>query len=182
MLQKEEVIAKLAPQLWGASAASQAFAVLDAASNDVLLDMLYADNGPRFECLLTGDLPPDMAHLAPYLAALKQGDGFANWAQGGWGQHWGIFLTSNLELPEVWRHLRTLTQVYDPEGKPLYFRFYDPRVLRVFLPTCDASQIEQFFGPVERFVLEGNTPEEGLIFSHKGGELIQERFGLGQAR
>jgi hypothetical protein len=46
------------------------------------------------------------------------------------------------------------------DGKLLYFRFYDPRVLRRFLPTCDAEQLRQLFGPIDAFVMEGDDPHQ----------------------
>ena len=42
-----------------------------------------------------------------------------------------------------------------PGGERVYFRFYDPRVLRVYLPTCSSSELKGVFGPVGRFVVEG---------------------------
>jgi len=155
------------------------YALLDGASNNGLLDVLYGNNRPKFECLFTGDLAPDMAYVAPYLAEMQEGSEFARWAvEGGWGKHWGIFAISKLELAPLWRHLRSLTRIIDPDGKPMYFRFYDPRVLRQFLPTCDAGQLKAIFGPVDKFILEGPTPEEGLMFSLHDGELLKETFSL----
>ena len=46
--------------------------------------------------------------------------------------------------------LPKLLWVRDEGQRQLYFRFYDPRVLPVFLPTCDAEQRRQVFGPVEK--------------------------------
>ena len=179
MSQGNEVLAKLAPRLWNSSAAPHTFAVLDGAANEGLLDALYGSNGPKFECLFTGDLAPDMAMVAPYLAEMNEGSDFARWAvEGGWGEHWGLFVLSRVELPELWRHLRSLTRIYDPDGKPLFFRFYDPRVLRLFLPTCNAEQLQVIFGPVDRFIVEGPTPEEGLALSIAAGKLVEDKFLL----
>ena len=46
MSQTNEVLTKLAPRLWNASAGLHGFAVLDGASNEGLLDVLYGDNRP----------------------------------------------------------------------------------------------------------------------------------------
>ena len=54
-------------------------------------------------------------------------------------------------------HFRRLVMVRGPEGQRLLFRFYDPRVLRVFAPNCDADQVKELFGPVARYMME----EEG---------------------
>ena len=39
-----------------------------------------------------------------------------------------------------------------------------PRVLRVYLPTCNAKETEQFFGPIEHYLVEGETPDKLLQF------------------
>jgi hypothetical protein len=43
------------------------------------------------------------------------------------------------------------------------FRFYDPRVLRAFLPVCKSSELVQFFGPVAAFHCQ--TEEPGSVVS-----------------
>lgn len=139
--------------------AANAYAVLDGASNPALLDHLYGDR-PDFVCLYRGELAPDIAECAPYLARLLPGEPFCDWLLDQcWGRHWGIFATSRVDLRALCQHLRKFNMVFDPEGnRPLLFRYYDPRVLRIFLPTCEAGQLAEFFGPVEAFFAE---PGEG---------------------
>jgi hypothetical protein len=133
-----------------------AYAILDGASNPALLDHLYAVERPEFACLYRGELEPDMAECAPYLAKLEAGSAFTQWLTGsGWGLHWGIFVVADCDLRTLRYHLRKLNMVYDSEtNKPLLFRYYDPRVLSVFLPTCDAKQVGEFFGPVNAWFAE----------------------------
>lgn len=50
--------------------------------------------------------------------------------------------------------------------------------MRMVLPTCDAGQLKEMFGPVQRFIVEGETPEQGIAFSLANGELVQERFSV----
>jgi hypothetical protein len=66
-------------------------------------------------------------------------------------------------LQQVRAHLRQFLLVQDERGNQQYFRFYDPRVLRVYLPTCDAAETQQFFGPIDRFIVE-DGPELALWF------------------
>ncbi len=65
--------------------------------------------------------------------------------------HWGILLRSTAPLAAVRQHLRRFLVVGTHDGGELYFRFYDPRVLSVFLPTCSAEQLDIFFGPIEAY-------------------------------
>ena len=53
------------------------------------------------------------------------------------------------------------------EHKKVLFRFYDPRVLRVFLPTCTPKEVLEFFGPIKRYVLEGEEPT--VILQYRNG-------------
>lgn len=166
----------LARQLFADSAAT-AYVVLDGASNPVLLDRLYGDQ-PEFDCLYRGELEPDIAECAPYLARLEAGTPFADWIIGtGWGRHWGIFAVANCDLRSLRQHLRKLNMVYDPEShKPLLFRYYDPRVLNIFLPTCDAGQTETFFGPVSTFLAETQDGGGLTRFSRQAGQVKMDIF------
>jgi hypothetical protein len=63
-------------------------------------------------------------------------------------------LAARAGLYDLRRHLRRLLQVRTEARETLFFRYYDPRVLRAFLPTCDRAQLAEFFGPIQRFDLE----------------------------
>ena len=142
-----------------------AYAVLDGASNPALLDHLYAAERPEFACLYRGELEPDLAECAPYLVRVEADLPFTQWVIGNClGQNWGIFALSRADLQAMLQHLRKHNMVYDPDNRPLLFRYYDPRVLREFLPICDDGQATQFFGPVEAFFAEAEDGASHLRF------------------
>lgn len=64
-----------------------------------------------------------------------------------WGQAGGCFSVGAQRLQSHSGHLRRFLLVKDAQGQDMYFRFYDPRVLRVFLPTCTPEELSDFFGP-----------------------------------
>jgi hypothetical protein len=64
-----------------------------------------------------------------------------------------------------------LLTVKDEDDRLLYFRFYDPRVLRVFIPTCTPEESADLFGPISRFVVEGEDLDHPLQF--RGTPLFQ---------
>lgn len=147
------------------------FAILDAARDERIypgLQWLAATE--EILPLYQGPTANELASVAPYLICLGTSDGVFDWIwQEGWGESWGIFLWS-LVSPQILReHFRRLTIVRTEEGQRLLFRFYDPRVLRVFLPTCDAAQVMATFGPVQRFIMEaGPGALAGAALNAKG--------------
>lgn len=152
--------------------------VLDGARLDGLAASLDALDALR-ESLYSGPVADDLADVAPYLVACAPGSAFNQWLFGtAWGQSAGIVLESQADLTELRTHLRRFLMVLDESGKRLYFRFYDPRVLRVFLPTCDAEQLQRLFGPITAFVVEGEDPAQALRFTLAGGDLVTETIDL----
>lgn len=169
-METEAITEALGASLFAEEGAA-AYAVIDGASAAGLLDRLYGLQ-PEFACLYRGELAPDMAEVAPYLVRLEPDTEFADWVVSeGWGKHWGVFALAHASLREMRRHFRSFLTVYDPEGKPLLFRYYDPRVLRVYLPTCDARELETVFGPVVAYLLEGEDSGELLRFELSSGAL-----------
>lgn len=147
-------------------------AVLDGASVPGLLERLDGEPALESACLFRGKLEPDMAEVAPYLVKLEPESEFAQWVVGtGWGQHWGSFVTTRQSFYKLRDHLRALTLVYRRDGTPLYFRYYDPRVLNVFLPTCTSAQLKEMFGPVDAFVAENESGDAMVIYRLNGDEL-----------
>ena len=155
------------------------YAILDAARDDKIYKKLINSNIEPL-CLYIGDKAVELATVAPYLVDLKREDSFTQWLlSNGWGKSWGIFLQSSASLKELQCHFRQFLMVYDEEGTPLYFRFYDPRVLRVYLPTCNESEIQTVFGPVSHFYVESKEENQLIEFScTQKFELIQNVINL----
>jgi hypothetical protein len=147
-------------------------AMLDGASVPDLLQRLHAEPSLEAACLLRGNHAPDMRQVAPYLVKLEPESEFAEWVIGnGWGQHWGTFVTSRGGFRRLRDHLRQLMIVHRRDGTSLYFRYYDPRVMRVFLPTCSPAQLKQMFGPAEAFLAESESGDALTIYRLNGDEL-----------
>ena len=159
-------------------AGTPVYAILDGASIPDLLDHLYGDR-PEFCSLYGGALKPDIAEVAPYLVRLEPRAAFTQWViERGWGHHWGIFAQGPADLDTLRRHFRRFLIVYDPDTKPLYFRYYDPRVFRVYLPTCTADELAAIFGPIQSFLLEDDHPGTLRRFTAASGSLRQDRIAL----
>lgn len=156
------------------------FVVLDGASVPDLLQQL-AEQQPEHVCLYRGELEPDMAEVAPYLVKLEADSDFTDWLiEKGWGNHWGIFVISSESLSALRRHFRKFLIVYDPDNKPVYFRYYDPRVLRTYLPTCHDGELAMIFGQIDSYLLEDADKDVALRFRNASGSLKQEKLALTQ--
>ncbi|HYH16507.1 MAG TPA: DUF4123 domain-containing protein [Flavisolibacter sp.] len=139
----------------------------------------------KYESLYKGGLEEDLVDVAPYLCTLQSTTEFKNlYKLNGWGNAWWVLLKTELSFDKIYKHFRKFLLVKTEDGQELYFRFYDPRVLRIFLPTCDSNQLKEFFGPIEYFICEDEDPTYGLIFSLANNQLKTERktkeeiFGL----
>jgi hypothetical protein len=97
---------------------------------------------------------------APYLVRLEQSSELMKWLLlEGWERHGGIFAVAKANLRTMRQHFRSLLTVQLPEGKTVYFRFYDPRVLRTFLPTCSREEQQRLFGPILQYWVESGKEE-----------------------
>lgn len=136
------------------------YALLDAARTDRVLELL-PEAAEEYRSLYGGVEGEALAEVAPYLVALgRDGRLLEQLVREGWGQGWGVYLACARPPGEVRQHLRRLLLVEDEaRGRRLYFRFYDPRALRVFLPSCSPRQRAEIFGEIGCFLLEGEQGE-----------------------
>jgi hypothetical protein len=117
-----------------------------------------------FDSLYEGKSKIDLAAVGPYLFHLNTGSGLLEWfSSEGWGNSWGVFIHTPIPFQELYRHCRRFLLVRTEDQQELYFRFYDPRVLRIFLPTCSREQLKEFFGPITYFIVEDQDP----LFANK---------------
>lgn len=139
----------------------------------LLIDCAGIDGGearlPReafaeLECLFTGDLAVELANVGPYLARLKSyAPNVRNVVQDLLERQVATLVV--LRQPEsgqddptfaqLHRHFRKFNVVYDPGGRPLFFRYYDPRVVIGVLDVLDAAQLDAFFGRVDSLIVSG---------------------------
>ncbi|MDX6710751.1 MAG: hypothetical protein QOH96_1767 [Blastocatellia bacterium] len=172
----EETVEELIEKLFSDEA--NVYVVLDGASVPGLLQKLYQLE-PEYICLLRGDLAPDMAEVAPYLVRLEKDDELIHWIlENGWGKHWGIFGTGYGDIREMRGHFRSFLTVYDESGNPLNFRYYDPRVWRLYLPTCNSGELKTVFGPVAAYYLEDEDANTLLRFELNSESLRRRKFVL----
>ena len=140
------------------------YCLLDAARMEEQLEQAKALAGEQnYQSLYKGEVEKQLSNVAPYLFA-TQPPNFLNWLfTEGWGHSWGVFILAKVDYNRVYNHVRRFLMVRADDGRNMYFRFYDPRVLRQFLLTCTTEQLTDFFGPIRysefgiSYWLEGQT-------------------------
>lgn len=174
----EKKVQQLKTQLF-AGEGMTGYALLDGASIPDLPGNLAAFEAEHV-CLLRGVLLPDQEAAAPYLVRLERDSRFTDWIfANGWGKHWGIFCISAASMRTLRDHFRNFLIAYDETASSFFFRYYDPRVLQVFLPTLNKDELTAFFGPVYRFLAESEDGNSALCFTSVSGKLVQDHMKLG---
>lgn len=145
------------------------YAVVDGAACPELRFKIF-DWEPQSACLWSGDLEPDMEEVAPYMIKLEKESEMTDWLiTEGWGNNWNIFTASKLDPREFRKQIRKLLLVKSPEGKNLIFRFYDPRVIDIFLPTSKGEQAQELFNGLES-IFYPSQQEDGLVRAQLSSE------------
>jgi Domain of unknown function (DUF4123) len=126
-----------------------------------------------YSCLYSGELPYDLEVAAPFLVQLEYQDkATRGLIQRSWGQSWGIFAGCDATMNRLRRHLRRMLIVQTWRGERLLFRYYDPRVLRVYLPTCTQEELKEVYGPIQRFYTESESADSLSRFEFTRGSKL----------
>jgi hypothetical protein len=137
------------------------FAILDA-TNEPRVPQKAGELGDRANSLFRGKAAHDYRAVAPYLVSVDEE--LLDWLlENLWHDPWGMIAISTTDLASLRKHFRRFLLVKDPDGNQMYFRFYDPRVLQAFLPTCTRAEADQFFGPIEQFCVSTDTDKVTAI-------------------
>ncbi len=157
------------------------YALLDASREPSVLKVIL-ESKEEHQSLYEGAQGAQLAHFAPYLIRVPPKSPLLDTlVQQAWSKSWGVFLTSDQPLKDLRAHFRHFLTVKLPDGSQVYFRYYDPRVLRLFLPTCLPEETTQFFGPVKQFLIEAEDPKLALHFTPSLKGTVQKDLHLAHA-
>jgi len=148
------------------------YAVADGALLPGLLAKLE-EHEPKNTCLFRGELPFDLAEAAPYLVKLEKDNEFSDW-----------LLNESVEEPcciyaqttviddfiQLRKHFRSFLRVKSPEDKNLLFRYYDPRVMKTYLPTCTPEDNEIIFNGIESYLIFNDMDKKFEIYKEPSPE------------
>ena len=168
--------------LWESPSAAglSVWALLDCARDHRIYPALRTSQLDHL-CLFSGRLHPEVEAAAPHIVELSPGYRFTpKLIEMAWGQSWGVFVRIK-DGTNLRAHLRRFLRVRDESGRILMFRYYDPRVLRVYLPTCTTEELRTVFGPVSSYVVEAEDAASVIEFTFDGYQLHQHRIPLTRA-
>ena len=156
------------------------YVLLDAAREPSVLKVIF-ESKEEFQSLFEGPQGAQLTHFAPYLIRIPPKSALLDTlVRQAWAKSWGVFLTSDRPLKDLRTHFRQFLMVKLPNGKQVYFRFYDPGVLRLFLPTCLPKEAEEFFGPVKLFLMEGEDPRVALHYARGPKGIAKKELPLAE--
>jgi hypothetical protein len=165
------------PDFTPAHPAGVLYAVLDGA-RDLELAFKAKLAGADPVSLFFGDQAGSLATVAPYAFAVPAGAAyFAAW-QAALGNSAGILLDCPAGGERLLDHLREVFVVKDSTGQEFFFRYYDPRVLRAYLPTCTPDELRTFFGPIRGIIVEKESADGYHEYGCGPAGLVREDLGL----
>lgn len=170
----------LIDKLWGDNTEPEGWHVhwiLDGARDPDIFALVRA-SGLEHACLFSGQIHPRLQAAAPYLVHLPaDSPATTELLKRGWGKSWGVFTIAKagITLAQQRLHLKKFLRVQTEDGKVLAFRYYDPRVLTTYLPTCTDDEFREFLGPLSRIIAECDGGDKALEFTlHEDAMCIQE--------
>jgi hypothetical protein len=135
------------------------YAIVDSARNEDVFRYFLTDN-VVYRSIFQGKMDIKFFGVSAFLVECKKDSILFNWlTTEGWGDSCSIFLVSKAPFDDVFNHFQKFIRVYLEEDDIVYFRYYDPRVLRIYLPTCNNKEISTFFGEIQSFFVESENPE-----------------------
>jgi hypothetical protein len=147
------------------------YAMADSARAPELVEAARKTKGIALKSLLIGPMGNAIAQAAPYIIGMALDSPFMeNWSRH-FGGSAGILLTTPADMDTLFEHLRDIFIAKTEDGEKYYFRYYDPRVLRGYLPTCTREEVGHFFGPIRAFYVEGEEP--GVLLRYRNGPPAQ---------
>ena len=175
----DQLVARIEEILWPDGPRQNVWMIVDGARTVDVFRFLLACH-LEYSCLYSGPMTPDLEMAAPYLVQLDHGYRDTHQLiRQAWGNSWGVFFRSETSLKKLRRHLREFLVVRDTKGTRMAFRYYDPRVLRVYLPTCVTAELRSVFGPIECFWTESESPAKMLGFCLQERVLEERVLAIG---
>lgn len=151
---------QLTPEQWLARqpllASEQLFAIFSRASDADAFKAWQGTANPVWAETIYAEWDAVM----PYVGIVAADSEFLCWVTQTDSRDWGWLAVSSADLDVLVEHFRSLTQVLMPDGKTVFFRFWDGRFL---LPLLQSGEVNsaQLLPVVSRALINGQAIEIG---------------------
>lgn len=106
--------------------------------------------------------------FAPWIVRLSRNSPLLHaFVRFSWGRSLGVLFACDAPFDDIRRHLRHMLTLGSAGERPVYFRYYDPRVLRAYLGHCTRDEAREFFGPVRTYLCEDDAPDRLVMFNRE---------------
>ncbi len=148
----------------GQVASQKMYAIVDGSRQPMIIPVALEAMASRVSCLYSGGALSELGDNAAWVVELLPGESTLRWLlEHGFEKRWFIFASSDLVLESFVRHLKKFTVVKNERGETLFFRFYDPHVLRQYLPMFSDQQRVSFFKNVTKVFFEDTTQRSKIV-------------------
>lgn len=154
---------------------STLYGVLDCAIDPALYAHIERLEPDQAVCLFER-VPIQVKRASPHLVELAPTDPLSRlWRTQGWRGNWGVLLSSRRDLTATKLRLKHFTQVRLPDGSgPVLFRFWDPRVLRTYLPLVEGPDVAGWFKDIDRWIVPTEDAQGSLRMTAVNGAVVVE--------
>lgn len=130
------------------------YVLLDGAKIEDLPKRIYSlEDSPAVEWLYHKTTYKALFEIGPALVALHPESALEQNFMEHWQHDAGLVMESHAPMPELAEHLRSLIHARTTGDVSLLFRYYDPRVMRHWLPYLGAAEKDRMMGPIHRLRL-----------------------------
>lgn len=174
---RERLLALRSPE------AQNLYAVLDLARDPYLFAAMLEGFDAERRCLFRGRAKEELGDRTAWIARIDPEQGLLDWLlEEGWGRRAFSLMTSPLTIHRFVSHVRKFTKVRDDAGEEHFFRFYDPQVLRQYLPVFGPGEHAMFFRSIACCAIEDTRfPGSLLIARSVDGSVAWNRWDTGGA-
>lgn len=123
------------------------YLLVDAAQIDELMVQLYQlESLPEFDWLFANTPYSELKELGPVLVRAEQGAKLRQHFEDYWSLTAGWIFSSSEPMDSLVQHFRSVIHVNCAEAT-LLFRYYDPRIFRIWLENASSADLDSFMGP-----------------------------------
>ena len=149
------------------------YLIYDAALNGTYTLLMLQKHYPKHRCLFKGTKDETLVDVAPHIFLIDDsGEKLKDEIELSLKEL--VTIESIQDIDTVKDHFKEF--IYqDVNRRECFFRFWDPRVLKKFLPMCTEIQLKMFFRPVTALIMADENDSEVVRYTLQYSGLVAEK-------